>query len=138
MQKDNWPIDWDEALDNMQSRNPQTLMESWQNLSDEFKSRWAAIIGDLTTDIAYGDHEREKYDIFKPRGDCRGTVIFIHGGYWMRTGREYWSFLAEGILENGWAVAIPSYPLAPEVKISAITSSMILAVAKLPLKQRGH
>lgn len=136
MQKDNWPIDWDEALDNMQSRNPQILMESWQTLSDEFKSRWAAI-GDVTTDIAYGDHGREQYDIFKPRHDCRGTVIFIHGGYWMRTGREYWSFLAQGILENGWAVAIPSYPLAPEVTISAITSSMITAVEKIAAQTTG-
>ena len=136
MQKENWHFDWDEALDNMQGRNPQALVQSWQDASDAFKTRWA-LIGDVTTDLAYGEHPREKYDLFKPQGDCRGTVVFIHGGYWMRTGRECWSFLAEGILQHGWAVAIPSYPLAPEVRISAITSSMVKAVENIAAQTSG-
>ena len=137
MQKENWHFDWDEALDNMQGRNPQALVQSWQDTSDEFKTRWA-LISDVTTDLNYGKHPREKYDIFKPQGYCRGTVVFIHGGYWMRTGRECWSFLAEGILQHGWAVAIPSYPLAPEVSISAITSCMTKAVEYIAAQTSGE
>ena len=56
----------------------------------------------------------------------------------MRTGRECWSFLAEGILQHGWAVAIPSYPLAPEVSISAITSSMTKAVEYIAAQTSGE
>lgn len=131
-----WQLDWDEALDNMQSRDPQKMMQSWQNSSAEFRAKWA-LSGDLNLDLFYGKHPRERYDIFRPSGDCHGTVIFIHGGYWMRTGREFWSFLAEGILENEWAVAIPSYPLTPEVRISSITSSITQAVERVASKTTG-
>ena len=131
-----WQLDWDEALDNMQSRDPQKIMQSWQNSSAEFRAKWA-LSGDLNLDLFYGKHPRERYDIFRPSGDCHGTVIFIHGGYWMRTGREFWSFLAEGILENDWAVAIPSYPLTPEVRISSITSSITQAVERVASKTTG-
>ena len=62
MQKENWHFDWDEALDNMQGRNPHALVQSWQDTSDEFKTRWA-LISDVTTDLNYGKHPREKYDI---------------------------------------------------------------------------
>lgn len=138
-----WRLDWDEALDNMQSRDPQKLMQSWQDASDNFKAGWS-LSGQLNLDLAYGEHSRERYDLFETSGDCRGTVIVIHGGYWMRTGREFWSFLAEGILENDWAVAIPSYPLAPEVRLSSITSSINQAVERIafqttgPLRLIGH
>ena len=131
-----WQLDWDEALDNMQSRDPQKVMQSWQHSSDNFKAKWDSS-GGLNLDLVYGEHIRERYDIFLPSGDCRGTVILIHGGYWMRTGREFWSFAAEGILENDWAVAIPSYPLAPEVRISSITSSITQAVEKIASKTTG-
>ena len=136
MQTANWQLDWDEALDNMQGRNPQTLMQSWQDMSEEFKARWA-MLGEIQTDIVYGEHPRERYDMFRPSTECRGIVVLIHGGYWMRTGREYWSFLAEGILKNGWAVAIPSYPLAPEVRISSITRSITLAVETIASHTTG-
>ena len=69
-----WQLDWDEALDNMQSRDPQKVMQSWQNSSDKFKAKWA-LSGDLNLDLVYGEHSRERYDIFRPSGDCRGTVI---------------------------------------------------------------
>ena len=131
-----WQLDWDEAFDNMQSLDPAELMQSWQNASEEFKVKWA-LSGDLNLNLVYGKHSRERYDLFKPSGGDRGTVIFIHGGYWMRTGREFWSFIAEGILDNDWAVAIPSYPLAPEVRISSITSSIIQAVEKIASKTKG-
>ena len=133
---EDWQLDWDEAFDNMQRLDPAELMQSWQSSSDKFKAKWA-LSGGLDLNVVYGRHSRERYDIFRPSGDERGTVIFIHGGYWMRTGREFWSFIAEGILDNDWAVAIPSYPLAPEVRISSITSSIIQAVEKIASKTTG-
>ncbi len=54
-----------------------------------------------------------------PRTRRAGVVIFVHGGYWMTFGRESWSHLAAGPLARGWAVAMPSYTLAPEARISA-------------------
>ena len=143
MNSTDWQLDWDEAFDNMQGHDPQRLLQSWQNSSEKFKAKWS-FLGELDLDLVYGKHSREKYDIFKPSANMKGTVIFIHGGYWMRTGREDWAFLAEGILANNWAFAIPSYPLAPEVRISSITSSISQAVERIaaittgPLKLIGH
>ena len=136
MTTQDWQLDWDAAFDNMQSRDPQALMANWQDRSDDFKSRWAGL-GQGLKNVPYGDHPRQRYDMFTPKTEAKGTIIFIHGGYWMRTGREHWSFLAEGMLAHGWAVAIPSYPLAPEVKISAITTSIVEAANHIASQTTG-
>ena len=57
-----------------------------------------------------------------------GLVVFVHGGYWLRFGRELWSHFAAGPLARGWAVAMPSYDLCPRVRISDITRQVAAAV----------
>ena len=76
-------------------------------------------------------HPREKYDLFLPKKQSRGTIIFLHGGFWFRTGREHWSFTAQGMLSQNWSVIIPSYPQAPDVKITQITYSISELVYKI-------
>lgn len=65
----------------------------------------------------YGDTERQTYDLFHPEGTSKGTVLFIHGGYWLKFDRSYWSHLASGCLSRGWSVAMPSYDLCPQVRL---------------------
>jgi acetyl esterase/lipase len=71
-------------------------------------------------------------------------VTFVHGGYWMAFGRESWSHLAEGPLARGWAVAMPSYTLAPQARIGAITREIALALGAIgkhvagPMVVTGH
>lgn len=48
----------------------------------------------------------------------------MHGGYWLRFDRSLWSHLAAGALARGFAVAMPSYTLAPEARISAMTAEI--------------
>lgn len=74
-------------------------------------------------DLPYGPHPRERLDLFAPQGAARGVVVFFHGGYWRALGREAFGICAQGALARGWAVAVPSYPLCPEVRIAAITLS---------------
>ena len=62
----------------------------------------------------------------KPRRE--GLLVFVHGGYWLRFDREMWSHLAAGAVARGWACAIPSYTLAPEARISAMTQEIASAV----------
>jgi acetyl esterase/lipase len=50
--------------------------------------------------------------------------VFVHGGYWLRFGRGDWSHLAAGPVARGWAVALPSYTLAPAARIAAITAEI--------------
>lgn len=55
-------------------------------------------------------------------------MVFVHGGYWLATGREVWSHLAAGAVARGWACAMPSYTLAPEARIAAMTREITAAV----------
>ena len=120
----------------------------------EFPDRWAeearsfreteAAIGRARLNASYGGHDREKFDLFHPAGRAEGLVVFVHGGYWRLFDRSYWSHFAEGAVARGWAVALPSYPLAPEAGIADITrsiSSMIAAAAGYvagPIALTGH
>ncbi len=94
--------------------------------------------------LPYGKGERERFDLLVPDGPPRGTVIFVHGGYWRAFGREVWSHLAAGPLARGWTVAMPSYDLCPQVRISGITAQTARAVTAIagrvegPLVLTGH
>lgn len=72
-------------------------------------------------DLPYGAGERRKFDLFLPGAAPRGLLVYVHGGYWLAFGRADWSHLAAGALAHGWAVAMPSYTLAPAARINDIT-----------------
>ncbi len=113
--------------------------------ADEYPPRWAAraavFRGRLghraQVGIAYGAGDRQRLDLMVPEGTPRGIVVFVHGGYWWQFGRESWSHLAEGPLAQGWAVAMPSYTLAPAVRIAAITREIAAAVAEVARRVAG-
>ncbi len=106
--------------------------------AEEFPDRWSelarafrhneATIGRARLNEAYGSSEREKLDIFYPAGRAEGLVVFIHGGYWHLFDRSYWSHFAAGMTARGWAVAIPSYPLAPAARVFEITRAVARAM----------
>lgn len=78
--------------------------------------------------LSYGAADRQRFDLFLPEGSPRGLMVFVHGGYWIAFGRETWSHLAAGALARGWACAMPSYTLAPEARISTMTTEVGRAV----------
>jgi len=99
----------------------------------DYPARWAAQAaafraGHPSVTLAYGGGERQALDLFRPAGVPVGLLVFIHGGYWMESHRHDWSHLASGALARGWAVAIPSYDLCPDVRIADITRAMRAAV----------
>ncbi|MFT3688375.1 alpha/beta hydrolase [Paenirhodobacter sp.] len=95
-------------------------------------------------DIPYGPGAREVFDLFRPEGAARGLVVFVHGGFWMGLDKSFFSHLAAGALAHGHAVAIPSYTLAPEARIAAMTQQIGAAVAAAaarvpgPIRLTGH
>ncbi|QRZ15140.1 alpha/beta hydrolase [Paracoccus methylovorus] len=117
-----------------------------------FPARWAAeaaafrarsdVVARL--DLACGAAARLRADLFLPEGPSRGLVIFVHGGFWMQFGKDWWSHLAAGPLARGWAVAIPQYVLAPAARIGAITGQIAAALHRLaeevagPILLAGH
>ena len=84
--------------------------EKWAGLAAAFRDNTRCEL-----DVAYGPTARQKMDIFYPEGTPLGVVMFVHGGYWLAFDKSYWSHLATGPLAHGWAVAIPSYDLCPDV-----------------------
>lgn len=94
--------------------------------------------------VSYGPSERMALDHFLPEGAVKGTLIFVHGGYWLKFDRTYWSHLAAGALAQGWAVAMPSYDLCPDVRIAGITQQIAQAVMQIadgstgPISLAGH
>ncbi|RYH11796.1 alpha/beta hydrolase [Tropicimonas sp. IMCC6043] len=116
--------------------------DRWPAAARAFRERWPADRQRL--DRPYGAEPRQRFDLFLPETETRGLVIFVHGGFWRMGGREDWSHLAAGPLAHGWAVAIPSYPLAPAARVSEITRSIAQALPVIadgiagPLLIAGH
>lgn len=87
--------------------------------------------------VPYGTSARQVYDFFQPAGISRGTVIFVHGGYWRRFDPSFFSHFAQGALAKGWAVALPGYDLCPTVSIAQITAQVGQAVAHVADRTQG-
>ena len=105
----------------------ETWFEIWEDKARQFRTVEAAI-GRARLNLPYGANERERFDLFHPAGRAHGLVVFVHGGYWHSFGREYFSHLAAGLAARGFAVAVPSYPLAPDVEIPVMTTSIARAI----------
>ncbi|MEX0370979.1 MAG: alpha/beta hydrolase [Tateyamaria sp.] len=118
----------------------------------DYPPRWAAAaeafrgsLGDRARlGVRYGPSSRMALDHFLPEGSPKGTLIFVHGGYWLKFDRSYWSHLAGGALLQGWVVAMPSYDLCPSVRIAGITQQIAQAVMAVasgssgPISLAGH
>jgi acetyl esterase/lipase len=117
-------MDWDDAYANA----------AYIEGADAFPDRWAAEAAayrDATAaqvDVAYGARARNSYDLILPEGTAKGLLVFVHGGYWLRFDKSYWSHFAQGARDHGWAVAMPSYDLAPNTRISEITKQIGAAI----------
>jgi arylformamidase len=130
--------DWDDAFDNVgQVPGALAYFDVWPARAQVF--RVSGVKAEL--ELAYGESAREKIDLFLPEigdgGKAKGLVIFVHGGYWLRLDRSCFSDLARGPLDNGWAVAMPSYTLAPEAHISEITRQIARAIEFAATKVSG-
>jgi acetyl esterase/lipase len=126
-------IDWDDAYSN----------GAYIPDGASFPARWRAAAAAFrasarsATDIAYGAHPREKFDLFFPPGASKGLAVFVHGGYWMAFAKEDWSHLAAGAVARGWAMAMPSYPLCPDARIRDIVRSCGAAVEAAAARVAG-
>lgn len=119
--------DWDDAYSNADHiPDGSAYPDRWAAAAAAFRAACAP--ERFRPALAYGPHPRERADLFLPDARPAGLLVFVHGGYWMRFDRGFWSHLAAGPVARGWAVAIPSYPLAPGARIAAITRSTCAAI----------
>ncbi|MEM8979731.1 MAG: alpha/beta hydrolase [Pseudomonadota bacterium] len=113
--------DWDDAYDNAGHVPDGT---SYGPRWAEEAAAYRAQGGEMELDVAYGQAPRQMMDLFYPKADAQGVAMFVHGGYWMKFDKSYWSHLAEGARAKGWIFAIPSYTLAPEARIADMTQEI--------------
>lgn len=129
--------DWNAAYANtVNIAGGEAYPDRWEKNAASFRQRLERE-GRAELSIRYGEGERNRFDLFRPVGSPKGLVVFIHGGYWMRFDESSWSHLAAGPLEAGFAVAMPTYTLCPENRISGITREIGAAIEAAAARVAG-
>ncbi|QPC92887.1 alpha/beta hydrolase [Mesorhizobium sp. INR15] len=136
--------DWDSAYSNGANiAGSDRWPAAWVEPAKAFRDTLSAS-GRAQLDVTYGDRPRNRLDLFLPSASPKGLVVFIHGGYWKAFDKSFWSHLAAGAVENGFAVAMPSYTLCPEIRIAGIVREVGAAIGKAasmvegPMMLTGH
>ena len=137
-------MDYDDAYANAAYiPGADSFIQRWQADAEAFRQRMS-VMRRARLGLMYGHGTRNAFDLFHPDVSSKGLVIFVHGGYWLRFDRSYWSHFAQGALDHGWSVAMPSYDLCPRVRIRDITMQVAHAVCAAahevdgPIRLAGH
>ena len=89
-------------------------------------------------DIAYGDLERQRLDVYVPAslpaaqanpGTGAPIVVFFYGGGWTTGARADYLFAGEAFASRGYITAVPDYRLHPEVRYADFLDDCARAVA---------
>lgn len=120
--------------------NGHDFPEKWEKMASSFRSSHK----NLRLDLPFGEDASNAFDLVLPEASPKGLVVFVHGGYWMAFGRRDWTHLAAGSVAQGYAVVLPSYPLAPGARIAEITRAVARAIDAAaaqvdgPIRLVGH
>jgi arylformamidase len=104
----------------------QSHFDSWASRSEQARREL-----DVELDVPYGDDRMETMDIFRPRGEARAMLMFIHGGYWRSLDKKQHSFVATPYVNAGIAVANINYSLCPSLNVEGIVLQCLKAGAWL-------
>jgi arylformamidase len=107
----------------------------------EAMGRWKAAAGTARAahppeTVAYGPGPREVMDLFSAGPDAP-VVVFLHGGYWQALDKDWFSGVAPAFLAHGVSLAIPSYDLAPAVRLGTILKQVRAAVDLIRTRNGG-
>jgi acetyl esterase/lipase len=91
-----------------------------------------AAFGDyeLRRDVAYGQHVRQRLDVYVPEVVPPGgapVIVFWHGGGWIDGDRARYRFVGAALADAGYVVVLPDYRLYPEVRFPAFVDDAALA-----------
>ena len=78
-------------------------------------------------DLAYGPDPRQRLDVFPARAS-RGTLVFIHGGYWRSLDKDLFSWIAAPFVAAGIGVVLPRYRFVPAASIEDTVEDAVDAV----------
>jgi len=97
------------------------VMQRWRDTAE------AARAARPPLEIAYGPGPREVMDLFEA-SPTAPVAVFLHGGYWQSLDKDWFSGLAPALLAHGVSLAVPSYDLAPVVRLGHILRQVRAAV----------
>ncbi|WP_164738551.1 alpha/beta hydrolase [Aquabacter cavernae] len=111
-------------MDHEREYNNRARVPAWSEIFEDWRQRSAQLRGTVAAadlGVPYGPTERQILDILWPdTGRDAPVVLYIHGGYWQYSHPRDVSFVAQGCLANGVAVALAGYDLAPDVPLATI------------------
>lgn len=93
----------------------------------------------VARDLAYGDHPRQRFDLYAPTGDGPWPVlVFFYGGNWDSGERGLYGWAAQALAARGFLVAVPDYRLVPQVHFPAFVQDAARATARVGQVARDH
>lgn len=95
-----------------------TWLEHWDKRSAATREKHAFI-----KDLEYGDHPRERLDLFLSNKPNATVLVFIHGGYWQMFDKTLFHFIADAFLQHNITTALINYPLAPAATMDEMVAS---------------
>jgi acetyl esterase/lipase len=85
---------------------------------------------DRRVDLAYGTDQRQKLDVYAPRGAVnRPVVIFWYGGSWIEGSKANYRFVGTALANLGFVAVLPDYRLYPQVTFPGFDEDGARAVA---------
>ncbi|MEX0301652.1 MAG: alpha/beta hydrolase [Leisingera sp.] len=103
---------------------------------------------DRQRNISYGNHDRNKYDLYLPAESAADTpvILFFYGGSWENGRRADFRFVGNALAEAGIITAIADYRVYPEATFPAFVHDAARAFAAVhrrfgssrPLFVMGH
>ncbi|AHG22006.1 esterase [Chania multitudinisentens RB-25] len=88
--------------------------------------------------IPYGSSAREVFDWLYSVEEHKGTLIFLHGGYWQFCNKEDFAFIAETPLSLGFDVVLVEYTLAPFVTLADICQQIGVALDAIERRAKQY
>jgi acetyl esterase/lipase len=70
-------------------------------------------------DLPYGDHPRQRLDVYVPTGGsvaASPVLVFFYGGSWKTGSRTEYEFVGAALAAQGFVTVLPDYRLHPEVR----------------------
>lgn len=136
--------DWSDAYTNGGNiPRGEAWPQAWVEPARLYRERMVET-GRARLNLTYGEKERNRFDLFLPESQPKGLVVYVHGGYWQALDNSYWSHLANGCVEQGYAVAMPGYTLCPDVRVGEIVQEVAAAISDAageidgPIHLTGH
>ncbi len=86
-------------------------------------------------DLAYGDHERQIYDLALPENGGGGLILFLHGGAWIHGSKDGYRDELDEWCAKGYAAAAINYRyLAPDTHMDALLDDITAALSAIRSK----